>query len=511
MTNAFVEGINNRCSGIVPNPLLPGPTSMSGDAAGQQLNRDPLNRLDEKARAMPRTLITILLGLPPGCAASGGDLTTGDLRSWDDEVRALEAYVGSQFRSDEPGGVVLVARGERPILRAAYGLADVERERPMAIDQPLPIGSVTKSFSAAAILALARIGQLALGDEVRKHVPGAPVGERVVTIEQLLTHTSGLPNLVDVPDFFSWAREPRTTAELLARTNGVPFHFEPGTGFAYSDSGYILLGAVLERHCSGTWADAVRDLVARPLGLASVDSAARLDEHAAVGYEHDGVGFAPAEAIDWSVPHASGALVATADDLFAWVRAWRDGALATPELRERAWAARTLPDGTRSGYGFGWKRCDFEGRTAIQHGGWVPGFTASVLHLPSEDLTAVALLNSAGSVEASYLTRRAVRLLLTGAPELALRVLTAEERASQVGRYRSDHGEIWTVLEEEKGMVLDLEGERVELAALSPTVLCAADSDGTWCFTFELDREGRASSMTMSLTCEPQGRARRVE
>jgi CubicO group peptidase (beta-lactamase class C family) len=289
----------------------------------------------------------------------------------------------------------------------------------------------------------------------------------------------------------------------------MPFHFEPGAGFGYSDSGYILLGAVLERHHPGAWFDAVRDLVAHPLGLKSVGSAETLGELAPVGYQYDGGGFVVARTIDWSVPHASGSLVATVDDLFMWVRAWRS-ALAADELYERGWAARTLPDGTHSGYGFGWKRCEFEGRTAIQHGGWVPGFTASVLHLVDEDLTAIALLNSTDKVEASYLTRRALRLILTGSAELSPYLLTAEERARLVGRYRSVFGTTWIVSAEEDGLAIDLAGKRVALAALSATRLCAADSDGTWCFTLEMGREGRASSLAVSLTCEPQGEAPRV-
>jgi len=456
--------------------------------------------------------ITLVLCLPSTCTPTRDAGSTASGRPANDEARALAAYVASQFRDAEPGGVVLVARGERPVLRAAYGLADVERRRAMTVDRPLPIGSVTKSFTAGAILALVRTGEVALGDDVRRHVPEAPVGGRTVTIEQLLTHTSGIPNLVDDPGFLDWARAPRTTAELLALTEDVPFRFEPGTAFAYSDSGYILLGAVLERRRAGAWSDAVRELVAQPLGLASVTSAERLrGALEPSGYEWDGASFAVPPAIDWSVPHASGSLVSTVDDLFRWVRAWRAGAVATPELSELAWAARSLPDGTRSGYGFGWKRCELEGRTAIQHGGWVPGFTASVLHLPDEDLTAIALLNSTDRVEASYLTRRALRLLLTGTPEVTPYPLGDEERARLSGRYRSERGAIWSVREEPAGLVLDLAGTRVDLVAVAADVLCAADSDGTWCFTFALDGRDGASSLAASLTCEPQGRARRLD
>jgi CubicO group peptidase (beta-lactamase class C family) len=454
----------------------------------------------------------LLWALALGVAAGAGNSVCAAVPPLGEDVRrTLTVFVESQFGADEPGAVVLVARGAEVLLSAAYGLADVEGRRALEEDQPLPIGSLTKSFTAGAILKLVQDGVVALDDDVRKHVPDAPVNGRRVTIEQLLTHTSGMPNLVDVPGFLEWAREPRSTAELLGRTRGLPFRFEPGSSFAYSDSGYILLGAVLERHHAGAWFEAVRDLVARPLGLSSVSSAAAPGSFAARGYQYSGGEFVLAEAIDWSVPHASGALVAAADDLLAWVRAWPAGSVAGPALTPRAWAARVLPDGTHSGYAFGWKRCDFEGRQAIQHGGWVPGFTASVLHLPDDDLTAIALLNSTDRVEATYLTRRTLRLLLSGSSELALSRLDANAWSRLAGRYQTAAGSTWTVNGDENGLGIELGGPRVELEPLSPTRWCAAGSDGTWCFSFELDGSGPAESVTRSLTCEPQGMARRVE
>lgn len=438
-----------------------------------------------------------------GSACSGPGTRAPDAR--------LEAFIASRFPPGGPGGVVLVARGADPILRRAYGFADVEAGRPMRADQPLPIGSLTKSFTAAAILRLSEVGELLLDDDVRAHVPSAPVGQHRVTPEQLLTHTSGIPSLVDEPGFLEWAREPRSSDELLARSKGLPFLFEPGRGFAYSDTGYILLGAVLERHLGTSWDRAVRDLVTEPLGLRSVRSAADVGAGAAVGYEIGPGGAARAEPLDWSVPHASGALAASADDLLRWVLAWRGGAVVSARLAERAWSERELPGGIRSGYGFGWKRCDFEGRTSIQHGGWVPGFTAALLHLPDEDLTAICLTNADGGVEASYVARQALRLLLTGSPEPRTIELSRAQAERLCGRYRSGRGAIWTVSRRDGGLVLDLGGGPIALAASSPWDLSAADSDGTWLFAFEEGEDGSASAVAVSLTCEPQGRAHRIE
>lgn len=444
--------------------------------------------------------LAFLLIVLTGCTVSNVE---------ESQTRALADYAAAQFSTDRPGGVVLVAIGTDLLLHQAYGLANLEAEEKMKIGQALPIGSITKSFTAGAILRLAEEGKLDLQDNVRKHVPDASVGDYVVTIEQLLTHTSGIPTLVDVDDFFAWAKQKRSTQELLAQTYGASFHFDPGQGFAYSDTGYILLGAVLETLGSNSWDQVIREKVTIPLSLHSVNSA----EHAPPppGYDVVDDTIYEAESIDWSVPHASGSLVATAEDLLHWVHAWRDGAIADSDLLRPAWQARTLPNGTTSGYGYGWKRCNFEGRVAIQHGGWVPGYTASILYLPEEDLTAICMTNGDGGVEAGYLTRRLLRMWLTGSPELSTLTLSQDQQQALIGTYRTGRGTEWNVLSQRNQLYMDLGDGPFELAAISPNNLCAADSDGTWCFTFRTDNTNRVTRVEMSLTCEPQAQAMRMD
>jgi len=456
-------------------------------------------------------ILAAFLGFAAGCTENPGNSEIEGPDSDALAIQKLNDFVASQFQANEPGGVVLVAAGDTIMLRAAFGLSNAANGSGLTVDQPLPIGSLTKSFTAAAVLRLAQAGRLSLDDDVRRYVSDAPVDGRVVTIEHLLTHTSGMPNLVENPGFFAWAQQPQNTAELLAQTEDIPFLFEPGTGFSYSDSGYILLGAVLESIGSGRWPEVVHDLVSQPLGLTSVRAADEWGEHAVIGYQYDAGVFKAAETIDWSVPHASGALVSNVDDLLTWIQTWANGKFLSKQLRDRAWSGRTLPDGTVSGYGFGWKRCEFEGHPAIQHGGYVPGFTASLLHLPEDNLTAIALLNSEGKIEASYLTRQALRLLLTGNPKITPQELTSARREQLAGKYRTAEGSIWTMAPGETPLAIALGQNRIDLEAVSSTKLCAAESDGTWCFTFKPDGESLAESVAMSLTCEPQGMADRVE
>ena len=428
------------------------------------------------------------------------------------EREQLSRYVASEFRADASGGVVLVARRADVLLREAYGFADVERRVPMRVDQALPIGSITKSFTAGVILRLVEEGTLSLDDDVRDLGFGSSVGGRRVTVEQLLTHTSGMPNLVDVDGFMDWAREPRTVGELLGLTDGSPFLFEPGHGFAYSDSGYILLGGLIERVTGMTYGEAVVEHVARPLGLAGTRSAVGLEEPA-TGYTTGPDGSAvPATPIHMSVPHASGGLVATVDDLRRWVRGFAGGEVVDATMVARALHRRALPDGTPSGYGYGWKRCTLAGADSIHHGGWVPGFTAGLVHLPEHDLTAVALVNhDDGAPEAMYVARRALRLLLTGDPHVVTVDVDEAARDRLCGIYRSASGTTLRVEPNEASWDLRWnDGAPIRLVALGPTVLAAARSDGTWCFEFETDETGVVTAVRSVLSCEPGVTARRV-
>ena len=425
----------------------------------------------------------------------------------------LASYVASEFQSDGPGGVVLIARGGTVLLRAAYGTADLESGEPMRVDHRLPIGSLTKSFTAAAILLLAQEGALDLEDDATLHYPNAPTGGQPATLDQLLAHTSGIANLVDTAGFMEWAAEPRTLEELLDRTRGVPRHNPPGAGFAYSDSGYILLGAIIERVSGLSYEDFIERSVAAPLGMFDTGSALRPTVRDARGYSAGDEGWVAPDPLHMSVPHASGALASTVDDLWLWIRAWSRGDIFDDEeLQRRAWSGRALPDGTFSGYGYGWKRCELAGRSSVFHGGWVPGFEASVTYVPDEDLVAIVLCNTdSGEPTPSYVGRRALRLLLTGDPQIESSPLDERQRARFVGRYRTERGTELHFVEVGEELFLRWGSDAPEaLAALSPTRLAAARSDGTFCFDFEFDEGGKAVAVRSSLSCEPGVFAQRV-
>lgn len=403
---------------------------------------------------------------------------------------------------------MLVAMDEGPVFRRAYGMADAELDVPMRSDHVLATGSITKQFTAVAILQLVSQGLVALDDDVRAHTPHIETHGRAVTIEQLLTHTSGLPNIVDREDFDELARQDFSLGELLALTKDMPPLFEPGEGFHYSDSGYFALAAVIEGASGLGYAEYMEARLFRPLGMADTWCAdrTRIIPRRATGYSVvDGLLVHPAP-ISMTVPHAAGGVFSTVDDLLRWDRALREGAVVPRELLDRAWSARTLPGGARSGYGFGWKICTLAGRATIEHGGYLNGYLAQMLRLPDDGVTIIVLANNdADMPDPGSLARRIARLLLTDSAEPQYHALTSGERAVLAGTYEiSPGGDVREILDIDGVLHVRRGGGQARpLTALSPTELTRPDGDESLVFAFELGPDGIATAIRVHRRCEP--------
>lgn len=424
-------------------------------------------------------------------------------------ARALEpAFVGHRS-----GGVVLVAQHGRPVFRRAYGMASVELGVAMTPGHVLGTGSITKQFTAAAILQLVARGAVTLDGDARTYVPELPPTSARITIDQLLTHTSGVPNVVDRSDFDAIARLDYTVDELLALTRDMPLHFEPGAGFHYSDSGYFLLGAVVERVSGLSYGDYIEQRLFRPIGMHDtwlVDGDT-IVTRLATGYSvRDGLLVPPAP-ISMTVPYAAGGVFSTVDDLWRWDQAIRSGKVIDSTLLERAWQVRTLADGTVSGYGYGWKMCTLAGRRTIEHGGFLNGYQASLLLLPDEDVTVIVLVNNdADAPDAGATARRLGRLVAAGTADVESIALSPRDRQFLVGRYVTGSGDVREILDE-GGTLIDVShGVRRPLVALSPTRLAWVEGEESMVLTFDEPGREQAQTLRPSLRCEPRDIARRV-
>lgn len=312
----------------------------------------------------------------------------------------IDQYLVSIYRPGQPGAAVIVVKNGATVLRKAYGDADVGRRVPMTPESQLRIGSVTKQFTAAAIMLLANEGKLALNDDITRFLPGYPTKGKKISIEHLLTHTGGIANFTSQPDFFRTVTMDMTMPQMVQRIMEYPIEFEAGSRFAYTNSGYILLGAIIEKVSGETYADFMARRIFEPLGMhdTAYEGHERGTAVRALGHSPRGGGYGPSAVISMTQPHAGGALVSTVDDLARWDQAISAGKL----LPEPSWKAMFAPyrfnDGTLSRYAYGFDVSALHGSPAMAHGGAIPGFLTYALRMPDQKIYVAVLANTDGGM-----------------------------------------------------------------------------------------------------------------
>jgi CubicO group peptidase (beta-lactamase class C family) len=356
-----------------------------------------------------------------------------------------------------PGAAVIVVEKGNAVLRKGYGLAEIELGVPVAPDMVFRVGSATKQFTAACILKLAEEGRLGLEDPITRYLPDDPTGDRKVTIENLLTHTSGIRSYVEMPAWFAHMRDDWTVAQLIDFFKNEPFDFEPGTNWHYDNSGYVLLGAILERVTGKSYADLVSELILRPAGMRDTryGSDAPIIKGRAAGYRKSPAGVVNAPFLSMTQPFSAGALVSTVDDLARWQAALDAGTVLTAESRRKMWTPRTLPDGRQTRYGYGWIIWSYDGHPVVEHGGSTIGFTTANMRLPDDRVYVAVLSNCVGCADPRALALRAASLLIGKPFGERPGVRVAPELLDRyAGTYRDAAGDDWVVARKGDHLVL---------------------------------------------------------
>lgn len=315
-----------------------------------------------------------------------------------DVARYAEALLEQSYPDAKaPGAAVLVARGDEVLYRGARGAASIELGVPLSPDQVFRLGSVTKQFAAAGVLKLAEDGKLSLDDPLVKFVPGYPGGDRI-TVRMLLNHTSGIKSYTDIAGVMDGPiQKTVTTAQLIDTFKNEKPDFAPGEGWKYNNSGYVLVGAVIEAASGMPWHAWLKKSFFDPLGMQHTgygDEAVAVIPGHVMGYTLKDDRWAVAMYLSMTQPHAAGALVSTVDDLLRWNRALHQGKV----LKADSYRQMITPVGKAvdAHYGFGISHEAFRGTDMLQHGGGIFGFSTFLLYLPAEDLT-VAVLHNADS------------------------------------------------------------------------------------------------------------------
>lgn len=310
--------------------------------------------------------------------------------------QSLDRYLEGIYQPDSPGAAVVVARSGQPVFRKGYGMANLELSVPIRPELIFRLGSITKQFSAVAILMLESRGLLSVNDTLVQHLPDYPTQGKPITIEHLLTHTSGIKSYTSMPEWLPLIRKDFTLGELIDLFKDQPMDFEPGTRWRYNNSGYILLGAIIERVSGTTYENFIQQEIFNPLAMFSslYDNPHRLLKNRVAGYHMGADGLENAAYLSMTQPYAAGSLASSVDDLVRWNQALLEGRLLQREILEEAWKPYYLPDGTNTHYGYGWGISEYEGHRMVEHGGGINGFVTHALSLPEDGLFVAVLTNT---------------------------------------------------------------------------------------------------------------------
>ena len=320
-----------------------------------------------------------------------------------DTISAVDTMLASMTSQQVFSGSVLISQHGHVLLSKGYGLADRAQKIPNGPQTRFLIGSNTKQFTAAAILLLEVQGKLKVTDLICTYIPKCPSAWGVITIKELLTHTSGIPDYVNtLPDFVGYAGPPLTPLQVIAHFRDLPLEFAPGTTWKYSNSGYFLLGYIIEQVSGLSYEAFLQNNILTPLNLR--DTGYNHNSNGvAMGYT-DGYSATPIEPLDPSLTYAAGALYSTVGDMNRWEQALTTDTLLPAASRAEMFAiqmAITDPAAPPmyAGYGYGFFIGTDSGRPIIWHGGAVPGFLSIEARYPVDDVTVVILGNQMIVVE----------------------------------------------------------------------------------------------------------------
>ncbi|MEQ1796718.1 MAG: serine hydrolase [Lacibacter sp.] len=399
----------------------------------------------------------------------------------------LDNYAQAEYTVKEFNGSILVMQKGKVIYKKSFGMADREWNVPNTADTKFRIGSVTKQFTAACILLLAEQGKLSVDDYLSKYIPDYPKGDSI-TIHMLLNHTSGIKNYTDLPEFWPKAIQPLSTDSMIALFKNKPLDFSPGTKWNYSNSGYFLLGVIVEKVSGKKFTAYLEENILKKAGLKNTGMD-RLDSilaFRAKGYDKNRQGvWQQAMYISMEGPYSAGAMVSTVEDLYLWTKALHSNQVLSAASTQKM----MTPFMDNYGYGIGIDSLKTHKR--VSHNGGIPGFASYLAYYPADDLCIAVISNngsnstSLGIALASIMFDLPVQIPYTP-KEVQIDAAILD---NYVGKYIAT-GPIELIKKNNK-LYRHREGAPdIELKAESKTRFFYADNSGRF-IEFELDQTGK--------------------
>lgn len=381
------------------------------------------------------------------------------------------ALLQKKYPKDGPGVSALVAKDGKVIYRQAFGVANLELTVPMTSENVFELGSITKQFTSVAILMLIEQGKLGLDDEITKFLPEYPTHNKKITLHHLLNHTSGIKSYTGMSSFMKLAREDKSPKEVIDHFKNEPMEFDPGEKWNYNNSGYIILGYIIEQVSGKTYEEFISENIFVPLEMKNshYGSKTKLIPNRASGYMPIEDGYRNADYLSMSLPYAAGSLMSTVDDMLLWHKAVRDDVLISSQSKALAFKNSTLNNGEATNYGYGWQMNEINGVASIEHGGGIFGYVTQGVYVPSEDVYVILLTNSNGVSPQEVAVKMAAQAFENPFPTESMAVsLNTEQLEKWIGKYDFGDDVIRTLSVENDVMYSQRDGsEKLKLFAIA--------------------------------------------
>ncbi|MEX2114555.1 MAG: serine hydrolase domain-containing protein [Pirellulales bacterium] len=355
---------------------------------------------------------------------------------------------------------VAVVKDGSLVLARGYGYSDLENDVPATAETVYRLGSITKQFTAMAIMLLDEDDKLSVDDELTRFLPDYPTQGHKVTVRHLLNHTSGIKSFTSLPSFHKHARLDMSHDEMLALFKDESFDFEPGAKWGYSNSGYYLLGMIIEKASGKSYAEYLQEQIFRPLGMSATryGDTQPLIRHRAMGYRLMNGELVNDESISMTAPFAAGALVSNVLDMVKWHQALEGDSLLSSASYEAMYQKTKLTNGVPRPYGYGWQLGELAGHLRQGHGGGIQGFSTMIGRYPKDRLCVIVLSNTATANSGAVESRIAKLLLAVEEKPVADLPIDAELASQLTGKYRLEVLEL-EILAEDGKLYVKLKGQ----------------------------------------------------
>src|SRR5579883_3101413 len=326
--------------------------------------------------------------------------------------REIDQIVRQEIDLQGPGVAIAVVKGGQPIYSKGYGFANLEWHCPIRPNTVFRLASITKQFTATAIMLLESQGKLRLDDSITTYLPDYPTHGRLITITHLLNHTSGIKSYTSLDTFLPDIAKKDLSPDLLPHFKDLPLEFEPGTRFLYNNSGYHLLGLIIEKVAEMSYEQFIQQHIFQPLGMNHsyyMHHNAVIPQRAS-GYEKTPQGYQQADYLNMMIVYAAGALGSTVEDLILWDAALREERILDRAAQERMYTPVQLTDGQTEDYGFGFRVTSYEGHRLVGHAGGIPGFHTFMARFIDDQAMIVVLANMT-AIAVEKITRKIAQIL----------------------------------------------------------------------------------------------------